>query len=287
MTIAACYVCSEGVVFAADSTWAIPVHAYGEWLTHYFNHGQKILQIGDSGSLGILLWGVQTLGEVSCRTLVAKLADDLNTKAPASVKEVADRGVEVFWPEYVAAYAKEHARAVELRGKAGRTPDEDDELEELIDLVAGGACVGGCLLPSRTPQAFEVNFDLSLDAPEGPTQVPFGEIKHWGCPDLIARLLVGVDANFVDAIAKSEHWKGTTQQLYEVVAAAKTGLGQPSNLPLREAVDWVHASIYATIKVYKFTHLAPVCGGPIDVATITSDRPFRWVRRKNLDSAIL
>jgi hypothetical protein len=40
------------------------------------------------------------------------------------------------------------------------------------------------------------------------------------------------------------------------------------------------------IKTMKFSHMAPVCGGLIEVAVITADRPFRWVRHKDLDSAI-
>ena len=58
------------------------------------------------------------------------------------------------------------------------------------------------------------------------------------------------------------------------------------DLPIREAIDWVHASIYTTIQAMKFSHLAPVCGGPVEIAVITTDRPFRWVRHKRLDAAL-
>jgi hypothetical protein len=64
-------------------------------------------------------------------------------------------------------------------------------------------------------------------------------------------------------------------------------VGQPFHLPIREAIDWVYASIYPSIKTMKFSHLAPVCGGPVEIAVITTDRPFRWVRHKKLDAAIL
>jgi hypothetical protein len=57
-------------------------------------------------------------------------------------------------------------------------------------------------------------------------------------------------------------------------------------LPIREAIDWVHASIYATIKMMKFSHLPPVCGGPVEIAVITTDKKFRWVRHKRFDAAI-
>lgn len=45
-------------------------------------------------------------------------------------------------------------------------------------------------------------------------------------------------------------------------------------------------SIYTTIKAMKFSHMAPVCGGPVEVAVITTDRRFRWVRHKGFDAAI-
>jgi hypothetical protein len=64
-------------------------------------------------------------------------------------------------------------------------------------------------------------------------------------------------------------------------------LGQPQHLPIREAIDWIHASIHTTIKALKFSHLPPVCGGPVEVAVITTDRFFRWVRHKRFDSALV
>ena len=46
MTIAACYLSPEGVVFGADSTTTI-----GD---HHFNFGQKIFELGDGGSGAII-----------------------------------------------------------------------------------------------------------------------------------------------------------------------------------------------------------------------------------------
>ena len=34
----------------------------------------------------------------------------------------------------------------------------------------------------------------------------------------------------------------------------------------------------------KFSHLVPVCGGPVEVAVVTTDQPFRRVRQKTLDA---
>ena len=80
-------------------------------------------------------------------------------------------------------------------------------------------------------------------------------------------------------------WVGTEDELNDL-AFAHAVVVHPG-LPIREAIDLVHFSIEATIKSLKFSHYAaPTCGGPIEIAVITSDRPFRWVRHKTFDSAI-
>jgi hypothetical protein len=56
MTIAACYLSTEGVVFGADSTSTFP-SMFG--VPRHYNHGQKILEVGSRGStLGIAMWGL-------------------------------------------------------------------------------------------------------------------------------------------------------------------------------------------------------------------------------------
>lgn len=63
-------------------------------------------------------------------------------------------------------------------------------------------------------------------------------------------------------------------------------LTQPTNLPLREAIDWIHTVIHTTIRAIKFNQ-EHSCGGPVEIAVITTDRPFRWVCHKSLDAAII
>jgi hypothetical protein len=97
------------------------------------------------------------------------------------------------------------------------------------------------------------------------------------------RMVIGSDAALLRAISESEKWTGSYEELVGIVAA-QSSLAQPTNLPVREAIDWVNATLYTTVKVTKFTHLPPICGGPIDIAVVTTDRLFRWVRRKQLSS---
>lgn len=70
MTIAACYLSPEGVVFGADSTSTYNF-TNGR---HHFNYGQKIFEISDSpetGTLALVTWGLGGLSVGSYRTLVA------------------------------------------------------------------------------------------------------------------------------------------------------------------------------------------------------------------------
>ena len=71
MTIAMCYLSPEGVVLGADSTAS---HTNADGLFHYFNHNQKVFEIGEDSTLGMLTWGFGGLLEVSYRTLIANVA---------------------------------------------------------------------------------------------------------------------------------------------------------------------------------------------------------------------
>lgn len=285
MTIAACYLSAEGVVFGADSTStmfvAAPAGPGGS--PHHYNFAQKIFQVGDHGSLGITMWGLGNLFQVSYRTLIARFADQLAAQPAGTPQELADRWASYFWTEYTTSYAPIYQRVQALIAQPTRTPDEERELVA-ARTFSGGFCLGGYLLPDRTPFAFEILYDPTYTT-SGPVRaLQVGSSNFWGCPNLIERLIYGIDEGLFAAIRDSGKWTGTPQELVELVAPHR--LSQPFDLPIREAIDWVFTSIYTTNQAMKFSHLPPVCGGPVEVAVISTDRPFRWVRHKRLDAAI-
>src|SRR5689334_3430003 len=97
MTIAMCYMSPEGVVLGADSTASVSLQPGG---FHFFNHNQKLFEIGEGGTLGALTWGMGGLGPVSYRTLLAELADNLRSKPPNDVEDVAKRWADKIWDAY-------------------------------------------------------------------------------------------------------------------------------------------------------------------------------------------
>jgi len=286
MTIAACYLSTEGVVLGADSTATMfvqgpPANPLGSF--HHYNFAQKVFELGEQdATAGVVLWGLGSLGDKSYRTLFAEIADEGSKMT--SLADIANLAAARFWAQYSATFGLLLLRVRDLLDKnQNRTPDEEKEYLGLMQNLSGGFCVGGRWRDNRSPAAFEVLFSpASADAPQ-PRQLQLGS-RFWGWSNLIERLVFGMDEQLYLRIEKSGKWNGTPEELIDLVSQG--ALAQPQDLPLREAIDWIYASIYTTIKSVKFSHLAPVCGGPIEVAVVTSDRPFRWVRHKRLGEAI-
>jgi hypothetical protein len=287
VTIAACYLSQEGVVLGADSTTTIFVErpsGVGDGENHHFDHAQKVFEIGECASLGMATWGLGSLPGVSLRTLFAKLGDVCKKNPPKTVKDAATTWSDMFWNEYSRALSDEIKRGRELEAKSGRTTDEQQELETLSDLFSGGFCIAGhCGALDRNPCAYEVLYSPTATGTPVPEELGIGG-AYWGCPNLVSRVIFGIDQEVFNAILSSGKWTGSPQELFDVIKPSR--LGQPSHLPIRDAIDWVYSSILTTIKAMRFSHLEPVCGGSIEVAVITSDRPFRWVSHKRMSDAI-
>jgi hypothetical protein len=290
VTIAACYLSSEGIVLGADSTTTYTTPSGN----HYFNHAQKIFEIGEDSTLAVVTWGLGGLSVGSHRTLVALLADDLKKAKPKSISDVANRWCEQFWKAYSSSLKAEIQACVDLSkmlpfdpvavppAPNSRTKDQENLFKNLANTYTVGFCVAGYVLSDRKPSAFETVFD-PLNGKPTPTEIPVGGQRFWGAPNMIARLLHGWDPSLRQSILASGKWNGTEADLD--ILLKKQAL---SHLlaPMRDAVDFTYACILSTIKALKFSSFAQTCGGPIEIAVITSDRPFRWVRHKSWDAAI-
>ena len=276
VTIAVCYLSPEGVVLGADSTSTVA----GGAGNHYFNHAQKVFEVGEGTTFGIVTWGLGGLGSLSYRTLIALLGDDLRSSVPASVQDVAQRFVEVVWPHYQAFDPVQRFQV--LHGMATRTADEDAEYQQLsVELVAG-FCVAGHCESDRISKAYEIVFD-PLQAKPSPTEIQALSHRWWGVPNIIQRMIFGGDSNLHAAIMASGSWTGSDIDLWNVFK--QQALNHPI-LPIREAIDFVHTCIRSTGKAMRFSEFPQVCGGPPEIAVVTTDRKFRWVRHKLWDTAI-
>jgi hypothetical protein len=293
VTIAACYLSPEGLVLGADST-STYANPDGH---HYFNHGQKLFEVGEGSSLGIVTWGLGGLAVSSYRMLIAQLADSLGGQPASTVAEVAQRWCDHFWTAYSTSpfLLPMFQRRDLLAQKAAygspaphifptvRTEAEENEYAGLLNQLGVGFCIGGHVPSDRNPAAFEVVFD-GVGGKPTPVSLPVGVQKFWGVPNLILRLIRGCDVGLRDKILKSGKWTGTEAEFDAFID--EYTLQHPGTVPIRDAIDFTYTCILSTIKAMKFSNLPQVCGGPIEIAVITNDRNFRWVRHKSLDAAI-
>lgn len=288
MTIAACYLSTEGVVLGADSTATMFVPGPGGQIgsSHHFNFAQKLFEFGERGStIGIVLWGLGSLGDKSWRTLIAEIADKAKEKKLTSLEAVAQLASSMFWEHYISMFKDLLKQAKELDEKGEkRTDDENQNLFWLKERFSGGFFLGGRRQESRSPSAYEVWFGPLQTEATKPQPLPLRTLLLRGWPNLIERLLYGMDELLFYNILNSGKWTGSEDDLFELVG--KRALGQPLDLPLREAIEWIYANIYTTITTMKFSHYEQICGGPIEIAVISTDRPFRWVCHKRMGEAI-
>lgn len=287
MTIAVCYLSPEGIVLGADSTSS----CLGQGGMHYFNFNQKVFEVGQDSTLGVVTWGLGGLGFLSYRMILARVSDSFQANAPASVQAAADMFIDVFWNDYNAFSHVKRARALNGKRTFGsaqsavdvRTLSEEAELENLRTALPVGFCVAGYVPENREPAAVSVIFDPLSNARPTSQAMRMETSQWWGVPNIVDRMTYGADVNLKTAILTSGKWAGTPQELDQIVSAQCL---MRAVLPIRDAIDYVYSCIHCTIKALKFSSLPQVCGGPIELAVITTDRKFRWVRHKPFDAAI-
>ena len=196
---------------------------------HFFNHGQKLLEIGESGRLGAVTWGMGGLATKSHRTIIAELGDDLQASPPADVSDVATRFANRFWAEYQGSSFQPDIQKCASLGKkpaydpsnaspdpSARTEAEEKEFNNLKEILTVGFCIAGYVLPNRTPEAFQIVFEPTLPSVPAITALPMGP-GFWGAPIMILRLLLGYDVRLKDSIFASPHWGGTLADLEDIL----------------------------------------------------------------------
>ena len=286
MTIAACYLSPEGVVLGADSmsTYPFPGH------DHHFNYGQKLFEIGEDSTFGLVTWG---LGD-SLWAVIARLSLGWPTVSRALPLRACWKSLHVgprkFGPPIPLSLASQIALCQLLAAKppfvpnaappapGARTAGEEAQFIRLKRQLVVGFCVGGYAPQDRTPAAFEIVLD-PLQGPPTPNQLPPAQ-SFWGVPALTTRLIKGCADEIREAILNSGRWTGSPADLDALMIPHR--LYHPETVPIREAVDFT----LTTVKALKFSQNSRVCGGPIELAVVTTDRLFRWVRHKSWDAAI-
>ena len=260
MTIAAAYLVSDGIVLGADSSTTVQVSKpEGTGVVQLLLHSQKVFEVGENSRLGVCTWGAGSFGNVSHRTVVAQLADKVNDKT--TVKEAAEILVSIGGP------------LIKEKG---------------VPFV--GYYLGGWNPGNHEPACFQIE----ISPKESKVNlIQLGLCSFSGNPIFFSRVFWGFDQRLPDKL-KDELKKTIKIDNFDAVftqAFTNSLAGLPSigfqDLPIREAIDFVYSYLHITVKAEKFKFGAPSCGGPIEVAFVSTDRRFRWVRHKPFSSAII
>jgi hypothetical protein len=265
VTIAAALLCPEGVVLGTDSTTS---HVMGENIVDVSNATQKLFQLGRDKPYAFATYGDAHFGSRSYRDLIWEFGRTLKDENPP-LNQVAE--------EFLAFAKKRWAEQAE-EGDAEGTPLPDT-----------GFIIGGCGESDPNCSFATVHFHPEEDIGGEELsicEVP-GEMHYAGIRIAADRLIYGMG---------KEVWFGGVGQfvpeerrkdcLDAVFGPSDFRMAPDPSMPLRDALDYVHFIIEATIKYCKFTLLPPICGGKIELACVTADRGFRWVTHKSLDWCI-
>lgn len=284
MTIAACHLSPEGVVLGADSTTTV----VREGKKSYLDHAQKIFEIGPSQStMGLVTWGLGQIGDESHRTIAALIGQQHQDHPFPSVQKAAEFTAALLWDRLTSSFGDVFTKAREAYGRfeAGEATEDDFKYLTQVDILSGGYCIAGRTSEIGPCDATIIEWLPWLDSPEI-SPIPLPNTQFWGQPWVMHRLIMGWDEDTLAMIYQSDKWVGTEEELMDIVFA-HAPLILPDYLPIREASDWIHTVIHTTIRGVKFAQKEHVCGGPVEIAVITTDRPFRWVCHKTMDSAIM
>jgi len=258
MTIAAAYLTSEGVVLGADSSTMVSVqNPEGRSVIQLLNHSQKVFEVGENSRVGACIWGLGSLGQISHRTILARLGDRIEENT--TIEQAANILKEIVEPIIT-----------------GNTV-----------IAPVGYFIGGWDPDTREPKCYHVVSGQT----GGMTITPLGlgQAMFSGNPSIFQRVFRGFDASlletlkskFSDIVDPDEFEKRFNESVTHLQAR---GL---ADLAIREAIDFLYSYIHITIKSEKFKFGPPTCGGLIEVGFISTDRKFRWARHKPFHSAIM
>ncbi len=287
MTIASCFLLPEGAILSSDSTTTsveMGIDPSQAPIVRYFQHGQKIFEVGENGTLALVTWGCGGLGNISYRTIIAQFSDLIDEGKVVDMSGAVEQWRQLFWQSYQSAFAPWIQAARQLTTVPPVDQNIRKSLDAIINRLTVGFCIAGRYGKDRTPSSSVLTFMPTQVAPPNPEPMGMGDLRFWGWPALVNRIALGFDPDLLGMVLASGKWSGTPQELFQIMS--QKNLKLPRIMPIRDAIELTYSMIDATIKTLKFSHLPHICGGPIEVALLRTDRPFRWVTHKSFTAAL-
>jgi hypothetical protein len=271
MTIAISVKVNDGVVLAADSASTIVTQGQQGNIAvqNVYTNADKIFNLVKSRPIGVMTWGIGSVGQESIATLIKDLrarlsgedreADSWKLDKDAGVIEYAQKVQEFFYEEKYKTTFESWKQKPDLGFLvAGFSPKQSLAEEYQID-IKGGVC-----LPLREVRA----------------QNESGIVWN-GESEAISRLVLGYSSTILSLL--HSQYNLTDQQLIEFGQGMGPYAAQfvSPAMPIKDAIDLAEFLGETTIKFSRFSPGATTVDGPVEVAVITKHEGFKWIRRKH------
>ena len=273
MTIAISTKIGEGLVYAADSTTSYfeTFDAAGgpqSRLIQSFHHARKLVQL-ETYPIGILTFGLGLIGTRNVESLVTEFERSLSpyaADAVYSVQDVAARLQAFIKDKYDAAHPAPEPPLPGLPAPTDTRP-------------AMGVVMGGFSANEFHPDEWLMTFpDGQLVRPRNDPSGDFG-VLWWGATIPLARMVLGCDPGLIRWLVDQGVEENQARSAYEEVVGQHQWTIYFDGMPVQDAIDLSVFLCNVAIGHSRFVVGPPICGGHVDVATITHDG-FSWVRQK-------
>jgi hypothetical protein len=256
----------DGLVLAADSaTTLVQRDSNGQTIeTNIYNNANKVMNLYKELPIGLMSWGLGSIGSSSVVTLGKDLrrrlqGEDSNHTEWAidptsySIGQVATRVREFFYEEnYLASMP------------AGIPP-----------VNPLGLLIGGYSADGNQAKVFTLNADEKGCTPPTPTLTEEYGAVWSGQPEAITRLVLGVRGNLGQALINLQVKPEEVPAYVEAIKAQFATEIVNGAMPIQDAIDLAEFLVDVTIKYVRFCPGSETVGGPIEVAAISKEQRCR------------
>lgn len=259
----------EGLVLASDSASTIsgaptaPQGLAGPSVVKVFYNATKIFQIG-ALPVGVLAWGAGSFGS---RTIASLVEEFENLEDIASLKQ--DK-----------IHIKEIADLLFnfLKSKS----------DELFNGIPGNARpITGLLISGYSENRFFPEEYLMTIPLKKPSKIrpdiegkPNFGANWYGLTDAIIRFHHGRDDRLFNIMKRIGISDDNIMELKNIIGNEIQYPVLFEAMPLYDAIEYARFIVSLVIARFRFVIGAEMCGGPIDIVTITRKQGFKWIKNK-------
>jgi hypothetical protein len=249
------------LVFATESRMTVDINLpTGTTVRNSYDATDKLLTFdAPHNYIAAVTYGHAAIGDRTIYSFIPEIEVELAEESRMSVKKFAKKLSDFFVTQWNKIPESKHPRGAD------------------ITFLVGGF---------NERELYSHTYEMHIPMKPDPIELPQTGLKWGGQRDLVDRLIKGYDPRLVQYLAQA--WSLTEEQKNAVPAIAQPlELVFPYNfMALQDYVDIAKALLRMTIEIERLTACERVCGGPIDVATITRRDGLRYVQRKRVEAEI-